>query len=44
MATVAAAVMNGAHIVRVHNVKQAVETVRVIDAIKRGKIEGAVSY
>ena len=44
MATVAAAVMNGAHIVRVHNVKQAVETVKVIDAIKRGKIEGAVSY
>jgi dihydropteroate synthase len=41
MATVAAAVMNGAHIVRVHNVKQAVETVRVIDAIKRGGIEGA---
>jgi dihydropteroate synthase len=40
MATVAAAVMNGAHIVRVHNVKQAVETVKVIDAIKRGKIEG----
>jgi dihydropteroate synthase len=40
MATVAAAVMNGAHIVRVHNVKQAVETVRVIDAIKRGGIEG----
>ena len=41
MATVAAAVMNGAHIVRVHNVKQAVETVKVIDAIKRGRIEGA---
>jgi dihydropteroate synthase len=40
MATVAAAVMNGAHIVRVHNVKQAVETVKVIDAIKRGGIEG----
>lgn len=40
MATVAAAVMNGAHIVRVHNVKQAVETVRVVDAIKRGRIEG----
>ena len=39
MATVAAAVMNGVHIVRVHNVKQAVETVKVIDAIKRGKIE-----
>jgi dihydropteroate synthase len=43
MATVAAAVLNGAHIVRVHNVKQAVETVRVIDAIKRGRIEGAAS-
>jgi dihydropteroate synthase len=41
MATVAAAVMHGAHIVRVHNVKQAVETVKVIDAIRRGKIEGA---
>jgi dihydropteroate synthase len=41
MATVAAAVMNGAHIVRVHNVKQAVETVKVIDAIRRGKSEGA---
>jgi dihydropteroate synthase len=41
MATVAAAVMNGAHIVRVHNVKQAVETVKVIDAIKRGRVEGA---
>ena len=41
MATVAASVMNGAHIVRVHNVKQAVETVKVIDAIKRGRIEGA---
>jgi dihydropteroate synthase len=40
MATVAASVMNGAHIVRVHNVKQAVETVRVVDAIKRGRIEG----
>jgi dihydropteroate synthase len=38
MATVAAAVMNGAHMVRVHDVKRAVETVRVIDAIKRGKV------
>jgi dihydropteroate synthase len=37
-ATVAAAVMNGAHIVRVHHVKNAVETVKVIDAIKRGKV------
>lgn len=36
MATIAAGVMNGAHIVRVHNVKKAVETVKIIDAIKRG--------
>jgi dihydropteroate synthase len=34
MATVAAAVLRGAHIVRVHDVHAAVETVRVIDAIK----------
>jgi dihydropteroate synthase len=34
MATVAAAVLRGAHIVRVHDVKAAVKTVRVIDAIK----------
>ena len=34
MATVAAAVLNGAHIVRVHDVRAAVETVRVVDAIK----------
>lgn len=39
MATIAAGVMNGAHIVRVHNVRMAVETVRVIDAIKRGSVE-----
>ncbi len=37
MATVAAAVMNGANIVRVHNVKAAKETVTVIDAIKSGR-------
>jgi dihydropteroate synthase len=36
MATVSAAVMNGANIVRVHNVKAAKETVRMIDAIKAG--------
>lgn len=36
MATVSVGVMNGASIVRVHDVKSAVETVRVIDAIKRG--------
>jgi dihydropteroate synthase len=34
MATVAAAVMRGAQIVRVHDVRAAVETVRVIDAIR----------
>jgi len=39
MATVAAAVLNGAHIVRVHAVKEAVETVRIIDAIKRGRAD-----
>jgi len=33
MATVSAGIMNGAHIVRVHNVKMAVETARVIDEI-----------
>jgi dihydropteroate synthase len=34
MATVTAAVLSGAHIVRVHDVKAAVETVRVADAIR----------
>jgi dihydropteroate synthase len=34
LATVAAAVLRGASIVRVHDVRAAVETVRVIDAIK----------
>ena len=33
MASVSAAIMNGAHIVRVHNVKMAVETAKVIDEI-----------
>jgi dihydropteroate synthase len=37
MATIAAGVLNGANIVRVHNVKKAVETVRIVDAIKTGK-------
>ena len=37
MATIAAGVMNGAHIVRVHNVKKALETVKIIDAIRKGK-------
>lgn len=38
MATVAAAAMGGAHIVRVHHVKAAVETVKIVDAIKRGRV------
>ena len=33
MATVTASVMKGAHIVRVHDVKEAVETVKIADAI-----------
>jgi dihydropteroate synthase len=37
MATVAAAALGGAAIVRVHDVRAAVETVRVVDAIKRQK-------
>lgn len=36
MAAVAAGVLNGAHIVRVHNVKKTIETVKMVDAIKRG--------
>jgi len=39
MATVAAAALRGAHIVRVHDVKAAVETVRMIDAIKNAAHE-----
>jgi dihydropteroate synthase len=35
MATIAAAILRGAHIVRVHDVKAAVETARVADAINR---------
>ncbi len=35
MASVTAAVLRGAHIVRVHDVRAAVETVRVADALKR---------
>lgn len=33
MAAVSAGVMNGAHMVRVHNVKKALDTVKIIDAI-----------
>jgi dihydropteroate synthase len=39
MAAVAAGVLNGAHIVRVHNVKKTLETVKMIDAINRGSVE-----
>lgn len=38
MATIATGVMNGAHIVRVHNVRKAVETVKITDSIKRGQV------
>lgn len=41
MATVTAAVLRGAHIVRVHDVKAAVETVRVADSIKNMSARGA---
>jgi len=34
MATIAAGILNGAHIVRVHNPKMASETVKIIDAIR----------
>jgi dihydropteroate synthase len=36
MATITAAVLRGAHLVRVHDVKAAVETVRVADAMNNG--------
>ncbi len=42
MAAVAACVMNGAHIIRVHNVKMAAETIKVIDAIKRERVSEAL--
>ncbi|EFK10510.1 dihydropteroate synthase [delta proteobacterium NaphS2] len=42
MAAVAACVMNGAHIVRVHNVKLAAETVKVIDAVLRERANETV--
>jgi len=39
MATVAAGIMNGAHIVRVHNVRMAVDTVKVVDTIMAGTVD-----
>jgi dihydropteroate synthase len=38
-ATVAAAVINGAHIVRVHDVANTVSTVRIVDAIMNARVE-----
>ena len=38
MATVSASILNGAHIVRVHNLKMACETVKVIDTIMSGRV------
>ncbi len=38
MATIAYMVMNGAHIVRAHNVKKTVETIKMIETIKRGSV------
>ncbi|MDX6695344.1 MAG: dihydropteroate synthase [Blastocatellia bacterium] len=43
MATVAAAVMRGAQIVRVHDVRACVETVRVVDAIKKASAHSHVA-
>ncbi|MEA2038445.1 MAG: dihydropteroate synthase [Thermodesulfobacteriota bacterium] len=39
MAATACGVMNGAHIVRAHDVKNAAETVKMVDAIIRGSVE-----
>ncbi|MDX6711525.1 MAG: dihydropteroate synthase, partial [Blastocatellia bacterium] len=39
MASITAAILNGAHMVRVHDVKAAVETVRLADAIIRAQVE-----
>jgi len=41
MAVLSAAIMNGAHIVRVHNVGLALDTARMIDAVRRGNAETA---
>jgi len=42
MATVAACVMNGAHIIRAHNVKMAAETIKIMDAIRKERVSEAV--
>jgi dihydropteroate synthase len=38
MATVAAGILNGAHIVRVHNVRMAKDTVSIVDSIMAGTV------
>lgn len=43
MATISYGVINGAHIVRAHNVKNTVDTVKIINAIKRGRVENRLS-
>ncbi|MFO7784121.1 MAG: dihydropteroate synthase [Thermodesulfobacteriota bacterium] len=41
LGAVAAGVMKGAHIVRVHNVSMTVDAVRIMDAVKRGSVDFA---
>jgi len=43
MVTVSASILNGAHIVRVHNVKRTLETVKVIDAIRMAGQEAPIT-
>jgi dihydropteroate synthase len=43
MATIAAGILNGAQIVRVHNVAMTLQIVKIIDAIKRGRVESVKS-
>jgi dihydropteroate synthase len=43
IATVVASVLNGAHIVRVHDVKAAVDAVKVADAIRRAETQDSAS-
>jgi dihydropteroate synthase len=40
LATVAAAILGGAHMVRVHDVKEAVQAARMTDALKNGRVSG----
>jgi dihydropteroate synthase len=43
MATIAAGILNGAQIVRVHNVAMTLQIVKIMDAIKRGRVESVKS-